>query len=378
MIDPPRERHPTNALAAGPLKGVRVLEFAGAGPGPMCGMILSDMGADVVRVDRPDAAEGLSPEWPIAVIGRGRASIALDLKAADDCRTCLEAIDRADVLIEGFRPGVMERLGLGPDIALERNPRLVYGRATGWGQEGPLSQLAGHDINYIALTGALAALGAPGEAPPPPLNLVGDMGGGALFLAFGIAAALFERERSGRGQVVDAAIVDGTSVLMATFAGMLATRADAMARGEQGLAGARDTYRCYACADGGFVAVGAIEEKFQAVLFETLGVSPPPPTKEARIAALGAAFRTRTRAEWARAFAAADGCVTPVLDLTEAFAHPQLRGRDVFVDVAGITQPAPAPRFSRTPGRIQGAEPAIGAGGRERLAAWGVAAEPQA
>jgi len=376
MIPPPRERHPTNARAAGPLKGVRVLEFAGAGPGPMCGMILSDMGADVVRVDRPDASEGMSPDWPVAVIGRGRASIVLDLKSEADRSACHEAIAKADVLIEGFRPGVMERLGLGPEAALERNPRLVYGRATGWGQEGPLAQLAGHDINYIALTGALAAIGAPCGPPSPPLNLVGDMGGGALFLAFGIAAALFERERSGRGQVVDAAIVDGTSVLMATFAGMVASRADAMDRTRQGLAGARDTYRCYACADGGYVAVGAIEEKFQAVLYDTVGVGAPPATREARIAALEAAFRRRTRAEWAHVFAAADGCVAPVLELTEAFDHPQMRARGTFVEVAGITQPAPAPRFSRTPGRIQGAEPVIGAGGRERLAAWAAAAEP--
>jgi len=341
-------------------------------------MLLSDLGADVVRVDRRGAAPGLSSELPIDVTSRGRTSLALDLKASADRDLCLEAIGAADVLIEGFRPGVMERLGLGPEPALARNPRLIYGRITGWGREGPLSLKAGHDINYIALTGALA--GMAGEHPPrPPLNLVGDFGGGALYLAFGVVAALLERERSGLGQVVDAAIVDGAASMMAVFCGMIAVRPDAMQPGRQGLAGAVANYRCYQCADGRYLAVGALEPKFWRPLRDALGLGPDVDLGARDAAglaraqsALAAAIRTRSRDDWCAVLADVDACVAPVLDLAEAADHPHMRARDVFLEVDGVVQPAPAPRFSRTPGQVQGPEPRIGEGGRESLARWGV------
>jgi len=370
----PEERIPP----AGPLVGVRVVEFAGAGPGPFCAMLLSDLGADIVRIDRPDGFAGLSAELTVDVPSRGRASLVLDLKAAADRDLALAAMAQADVVIEGFRPGVMERLGLGPDAALARNPRLVYGRVTGWGQTGPLSQTAGHDINYIALTGALAAIGGAAR-PRPPLNLVGDFGGGALYLAFGLVAALFERNRSGRGQVVEAAIVDGVASMMAVFSGMLAVTPNALADGRLGLAGDGANYRCYECADGRFVAVGAIEPKFRETLSQALDLDPgvdllstDPAVQAKAVEALSAAFRTRPRDAWRDLLQDLDACVTPVLGLDEAPEHAHMRARGVYVTVDGVVQPAPSPRFSRTPGAVQGPEPAIGAGGRERLAAWGV------
>ncbi len=359
---------------SGPLDGVRVLEFAGIGPAPFCAMLLSDLGADVVRIDRDDA-----PVQTDAVTSRGRSALALDLKSSAGVALALAAVERADVLIEGFRPGVMERLGLGPDVALARNPRLVYGRMTGWGQSGPLAHAAGHDIAYIALTGALAAIG-PADGPPlPPLNLVGDFGGGALYLAFGIAAALYERERSGRGQVIDAAIVDGTASLMALFSGMTANGRLSLERDRSLLAGAAPNYRCYACADGRYVAVGPLEPKFFAVLLERLGgaqaqagLSADPADWAAQADALAAIFATKPRDEWAALLEGTDACVAPVLALDEAPAHPHLRAREVYLERDGVVQPAPAPRFSRTPGAVQRAAPTPGEGGREALRRWGV------
>ena len=359
---------------AGPLVGLKVLEFAGIGPGPFCAMMLSDMGAEVLRIDR---AGFETPE--VDLPSRGRRSLVLDLKAAADGATALALIEKADVLVEGFRPGVMERLGLGPEVALVRNPRLVYGRMTGWGQEGPLARAAAHDINYIAIAGALAAIGPRDGPPVPPLNLVGDFGGGALYLAFGIMAALFERNVSGRGQVVDAAIVDGAISLMTAYQGLARSRGFSGRRGAFLLDGSAPHYRCYACADGRFVALGAVEPHFYAEFVRRAGIETrdlldqaPPSDWPAASERLAEVFRQRTRDEWCELLEGTDACFAPVLEIEEAPAHPHNRARDAFVDVGGQLQPAPAPRFSRTPGRIQGPPPAPGEGGEGRLAAWGV------
>jgi alpha-methylacyl-CoA racemase len=353
---------------SGPLDGVRILEFAGLGPAPFCAMLLADLGADIVRIDRADDPAALNE-----VTRRGRTSLVLDLKSPPAIALALAAIERADALIEGFRPGVMERLGLGPDEALRLNPRLVYGRMTGWGQSGPLAHTAGHDLTYIALTGALAAMGPPDAPPAPPLNLVGDFGGGALYLALGIAAALYERERSGRGQVIDAAIVDGTASLMAFFSGSTASGHVTLERGHNLLGGAAPNYRCYECADGRYVAVGPLEPKFFAILLQRLGIEALPDADwTASGRALAAVFKQRTRDEWAALLEGTDACVAPVLALGEAPAHPHLRARGVYLDLDGIVQPAPAPRFSRTPGAVQRAAPQRGEGGREALQRWGV------
>ncbi len=283
----------------------------------------------------------------------------------------LAAIARADVLIEGFRPGVMERLGLGPDAALERNPRLIYGRMTGWGQTGPLAQSAGHDLTYIALTGALAALGPANAPPPPPLNLIGDFGGGALYLALGIAAALYERERSGRGQIVDAAVVDGTASLMALFSGMTANGRLSLDREKSLLGGAAPNYRCYVCADGRYVAVAPLEPKFFAILRERLGLDAQLDADwGADSRALAAIFAQKTRDEWTALLEGTDACVAPVLTLGEAPAHPHMRARGVYCETGGVVQPAPAPRFSRTPGAVR--HPVPSRGGRAALETWGV------
>jgi alpha-methylacyl-CoA racemase len=355
---------------------VRVLEFAGLGPAPFAAMLLADLGADVVRVDRGDEAVRAN-----LVRERGRTALTLDLKSADGVALALAAVERADVLIEGFRPGVMERLGLGPDVALARNPRLIYGRMTGWGQTGPLAHTAGHDLTYIAPTGALAALARDGAVPVPPLNLVGDFGGGALYLAFGITSALYERERSGRGQVIDAAIVDGTASLMANFCGTTASGESALDMGRRLLGGGAPNYRCYACADGRFIAIGPLEPKFLATLRDALGLAngaglgaAGPGADDdsgAQTAALAAAFATRPREEWLALLTRTDACAAPVLALDEAPDHPQLRARDVYVEVGGVVQPAPAPRFSRTPGAIRTPSPENGGGGREALRRWG-------
>jgi len=356
----------------GPLCGVRVLEFAGMGPAPFCAMLLSDLGAEVLRVDR----RGAVPRLAVDVTSRGRLSIELDLKSPADRSVCLDAIRKADVLIEGYRPGVMERLGLGPEAVAGENPRLIYGRMTGWGQDGPLAQAAGHDINYIALTGALAAMGDPDRPPSPPLNLVGDFGGGALYLALGLVAALLERERSGKGQVVDAAMIDGVASLMAVFNGLSATQPDYLRRGQVTLAGAAPNYHCYECADGRHIAIGALEPQFYNNLLAAVGR--PYSASERRdpaewpdqIATLASIFKTRTRDAWCALLEGTDACVAPVLDLQEARAHPHMVARGVYAEIAGLAQPAPAPRFSRTPGAIQGPAPAAGEGGRARLQSW--------
>jgi alpha-methylacyl-CoA racemase len=352
---------------SGPLDGIRVLEFAAIGPAPFCAMLLADLGADVVRVDRA----GVPATDPVTA--RGRTSLVLDLKSPADAALALAAMERADAIVEGFRPGVMERLGLGPDIALARNPRLIYGRMTGWGQSGPLAHAAGHDLTYIALTGALAAFG-PANAPPvPPLNLLGDYGGGALYLALGIAAALYERERSGRGQVIDAAVVDGTASLMALFSGMTATGRLTLDRERSLLGGAAPNYRCYECADGRYVAVAPLEPKFFALLYDRLGMEAPRDASwDAEARALADVFKRKTRDEWTMLLEGSDACVAPVLTLDEAPAHPHARARNTYRELGGVVQPAPAPRFSRTPGAVRRNAPAPGEGGHAALEQWGV------
>ena len=364
----------TTVTAAGPLAGLRVVEMAGIGPGPFCAMLFSDMGADVLRIERT----GAPPTSFVDVVGRGRRTLALDLKQAEDVDLCLTLLGKADVLIEGFRPGVMERLGLGPEAALQRNPRLVYARMTGWGQEGPLAKRAGHDITYIALSGALAALGPPDRPPPPPLNLVGDYGGGALYLAFGVMAALHERQRSGLGQVVDAAVLDGATSMMSVFSGMLASGLP-MSQGSNFLAGAAPFYRCYACADGRYVAVGPIEPQFYATLVERAGLDPevflpqPGPADWPKMSEkLEAVFLTRTRDEWAELLEDVDACVAPVLELAEAAGHPHNQARSVFTEVDGVMQPSPAPRFSRTPGAIQEPPRPTGSPLTDAFRRWGL------
>ncbi len=362
----------------GPLAGIKVVEIAGIGPGPFCAMLLSDLGADVVRVDRP-GGRGVVAGPARDLLNRGRRSVSVDLKHPDGPGVVLRLAERADALVEGFRPGVAERLGIGPDACLERNPRLVYGRMTGWGQEGPLAHSAGHDIDYIAVAGALHPIGAPDAPPPPPLNLVADFGGGGMLLAFGIAAALVERERSGRGQVIDAAMVDGAALLTTMFHGMLATGGWTDERSANLLDGGAPFYASYATADGGHVAVGALEPQFFAELVARTGIDFPP---EAQYDAtrwdelrklLTAAFASMTRAEWAGILEGTDACVAAVLPLSEAPDHPHNAARQVFVEVAGVTQPAPAPRFSRTPGAIQGPPARPGEHTEQALADWGFA-----
>ncbi|MBL8386078.1 MAG: CoA transferase [Burkholderiales bacterium] len=366
---------------SGPLSGIRILEFEAIGPGPFCGMLLADMGADVLLVDRPaDSGLGLGRKRRHEIMMRGRRSVTLDLKSKDGVAAALRLAAKADAIIEGFRPGVMERLGLGPEVLLAANPKLVYGRMTGWGQDGPMAPRAGHDINYIALTGVLNAIGRKGEAPVPPLNLVGDFGGGGMFLAFGIACGIVEAQRSGKGQVVDAAMVDGASVLAAMFSGMMAAGSWTEARGENILDTGSPWYDVYETADGKHMSVGAIEPKFYEELLAGLGLDPatlPRQHDRARWpelrAAFAAAFKSRTRDAWAEVFNRIDACVAPVLSFSEARAFPHNVARGTFTEVAGISQAAPAPRFSRTPGAIVGPAPERGAQGRAALADWGFA-----
>ncbi|MDT0200672.1 CaiB/BaiF CoA-transferase family protein [Nocardioides sp. AE5] len=338
----------------GPLAGLRVVELAGIGPGPLAAMILADLGADVLRVDRVDA--GSDPRAPVDYLLRSRRIVGADLKDPGDRARVLDLIADADVLIEGFRPGVVERLGIGPDTCLERNPRLIYGRMTGWGQEGPLSRSAGHDINYISLLGILENIGRPNERPVPPLNMVGDYGGGTMFLLLGLLAALHERQVSGRGQVIDAAMCDGASVLTQMLWSMRNTGAWSDERGKNLLDGSRPYYDTYECADGRSMAVGCIEPQFFATMIELLGLSAedlPPQYDEERSdelrKALTERFRSRTMAEWTDVFAGSDACVTPVLTYSEALEHPHLVARKAFTSLGGVDQPRPAPRFSRTP-----------------------------
>ncbi|MCU1590185.1 MAG: CoA transferase [Frankiales bacterium] len=340
----------------GPLSGVRVIELAGIGPGPHACMLLADLGAEVLRVDRPGGPviRLTGPD----VLARGRSSVVVDLKNPGAAEVVLRLASAADVLVEGNRPGVAERLGVGPDDCIERNPRLVYARMTGWGQTGPWSSYVGHDINYAGLTGALAAVGEPGRKPVPPLNLVADFGGGSLYCVVGILAALVERSVSGRGQVVDAAMVDGASSLLAMFYAIAAGGGWSEKRGTNLLDGGAPFYDTYECADGEYVAVGALEPQFFAELVDVLKLDHAPGQGEiARWPELRdrlrATFLTRTRDEWAVLFEGRPACVTPVLHLGEAAAHPHLAARGTVIEVDGVPQPAPAPRFSRTPGEVQ-------------------------
>ncbi len=344
---------------SGPLRGLRVLELAGLGPAPFCAMLLADMGADVVCVERLS-----SRRVGLELLNRGKRSIVLDLKS--DRETALRLVEQADVLIEGFRPGVAERLGIGPDVCLQRNPRLVYGRMTGWGQDGPRAQTAGHDITYIAVTGALHAIGT-SETPVVPLNLLGDFGGGALYLATGILAALWEARSSGVGQVVDAAIVDGAAHLMTMQWSMLAGGAWQDRRASNLLDGGAAFYRVYETSDGRHVAVGPLERQFFAEFMERLGLDP---STEDLAERLEHTFKTRTRDEWAAAFADGDACVAPVLSMREAPQNDHLAARGTFLELDGVTQPAPAPRFSRTPSSVDRRPPEPGEHTAEILAEW--------
>ena len=363
----------------GPLTGIRILEFEAIGPVPFCGMLLADMGADVLLVDRQtDAGLGLVGERRHEVMLRGRRSVTLDLKAPGAVEAALLLATKADALIEGFRPGVMERLGLGPDAVHAANAKLVYGRMTGWGQTGPLAPRAGHDIDYIALSGVLHAIGHASGRPVPPLNLVGDFGGGGMLLAFGLACALLEARASGRGQVVDAAMAEGAGLLSTMMWGLRAANRWSDARGVNLLDSGAPWYDTYATSDGKFMAVGAIEERFYAELLQRLGLAGEPlPAQHDRDgwdvlrARFARVFATRTRAEWERVFDGADACAFPVLDFAEAAAHPHAIARGAHVAVDGIVQPAPAPRFSRTPAAMPDAPPGRGARGRDVLRDWG-------
>ncbi|MER5953852.1 CaiB/BaiF CoA-transferase family protein [Streptomyces sp. NPDC001893] len=344
---------------SGPLAGVRVVELAGIGPGPFAAMLLADLGADVVRVDRPGGA-GLAIDPAYDITNRNKRSVIIDLKAEDGAARVLDLVAKADVLIEGYRPGVAERLGVGPDTCHARNPRLVYGRMTGWGQEGPLAQRAGHDIAYIALTGTLGMIGKPDEPPTVPANLVGDFAGGSLYLVVGILAALHHARDTGAGQVVDAAIVDGASHLAAMIHGMVAAGGWQDRRGSNLLDGGCPFYGTYETSDGQYMAVGALEQQFYDEFIALLGIGDTAPARKdlARWGelhdAVAARFKTRTREEWTTVFEGSDACVAPVLSLREAPGHPHLAARGTFTEYGGITQPAPAPRFSATPTAVRG------------------------
>lgn len=366
---------------SGPLTGVRVIEMPAIGPVPFCGMLLADLGADVLRIDRPEGTQlGETLRTSSDLLGRGKRSLVLDLKAPDSQERVLAMIDKADVLLEGFRPGAMERLGLGPDTALARNPRLVYGRMTGWGQQGPLACVAGHDINFLALTGALHAIGRAGQPPVPPLNLVADFGGGSMFLAVGVLSVLLERAQSGLGQVVDAAIVDGASSLTTLVHALLSQGSGVDDRGDNTLDGGAPWYETYCCQDGKFVSVGALEPKFFAELMNLLGVDAGRfPDHMDRSCwtelrkLLTDCFALRTRDAWCALLEGTDSCFAPVLSLTEAPRHPQLVARATFVTAAGVTQPAATPRFSRTLAAIGRPPPGADEGGAQALREWGVA-----
>jgi alpha-methylacyl-CoA racemase len=361
----------------GPLRGIRVVEIAGLGAAPYAAMLLADMGADVVRIDRPVST--LRGDPAKAVLNRGRRSVVVDLKRPAGVEIVLRLVDRADVLLEGFRPGVMERLGLGPDVCLERNPRVVYARMTGWGRGGPLSHTAGHDLNYLALAGGLHLLARRGQRPVTPPGFVADFGGGGLMLAFGIVSALLETSLSGRGQVVDAAMVDGVASLTAMVHGFLAQGRWVDQAGVNFSDGAAPYYDVYETADGGFVAVAADEPQFYAVLLDRLGLDPQtvpdrddPAQWEALRKIIGAVLGSRSRDEWARVFADTDACVTPVLSLSEATTHPHNQAREVFTTAYGVVQPSPTPRFGRTPGVIASPPPRPGEGGVLALLDWGL------
>ncbi len=364
-------------MGKGPLSGVKILEFAGIGPGPFCAQLLSDMGADIIRIDRKGQTGGSAND----ITARGRRSVALDLKKPQAVEACLKLVESADILQEGFRPGVMERLGLGPDVCRKRNPKLVYGRMTGWGQYGPYAHAAGHDINYIAVTGALAAIGT-SDKPVPPLNLVGDFGGGALYLAMGICAALFEAQRSGKGQVIDCAMTDGASSLMSMFYGMKASGYWTTKRGENLLDGAAHFYDVYETADGKFISLGSIESQFYTLLRDKAGLAHADfeaqmdkskwPSLKVKVAE---AIKSKTRDEWDEIMAASDVCYGPVLDMEEAATHPHNKARETIVEAFGVMQPNVAPRFEGTPSEIQGPPPKIGEHNDAALADWGFAGD---
>ena len=366
----------------GPLAGYKIIEIAGIGPGPFAAMMLSDMGAEVIRVERVQAVRDTpssNANWD--VMQRGRKNIAIDLKNSDGVETLLQLVEKADALIEGFRPGVMERLGVGPDVCISRNKKLVFGRMTGWGQDGPYANSAGHDINYIALAGALAHFGRAGEAPVPPLNMVGDFGGGGMLLAYGVVCALLETQRSGVGQVVDAAMVDGSAILMSMFWGFKNIGLhDENARGTNMLDTGAHFYDVYKCSDSKFVSIGSIEPQFYAQLLQLTGLA-----EDAEFASqqdrdkwpalqkrLSVVFATKTQAEWCKIMEGTDVCFAPVLTMSEAAKHPHNVARNTFIEIAGTTQPAPAPRFSRTVASLPTAPVGAGANTREVLQSWGI------
>ncbi|HEY7106653.1 MAG TPA: CaiB/BaiF CoA-transferase family protein [Acidimicrobiia bacterium] len=375
---------------AGPLAGMKVVELEGRGPGPFGAMVLADLGAEVVRLCRPPA-DGAADDDPTArmiagrrrvdLVLRGRRSVAVDLKHPDGLAAALRLVDRADVLVEGYRPGAAERLGLGPEVCLARNPALVYARITGWGQDGPYAPMPGHDVNYVALTGALDLLRRGDGPPAPPLNLLGDYGGGGMLLVVGILSALFERSRSGRGQVVDAAMVDGVALLTTLFHGMIAEGLWPEVPGTHVLQLGAPFYNVYETADGQYVTVGAGEPQFYAKLVELVGADPDlvahqsdPATWPEAKARLAALFRTRTRDEWCRILDGTDTCFAPVLSVREAPEHPQLAARGTFVEVDGVVQPSPAPRFSRTPAAKVGSLGVAGQDTTDVLLDWGFSA----
>ncbi len=366
---------------SGPLDGVRIIELAGIGPSPFAGMMLADAGADIVRIDRSDKAIYPPRNEPhVDLLNRGRRSVAVDLKHPDGVDLVLRLVERADALTEGFRPGVAERLGLGPDVCLSRNPRLVYARMTGWGQDGPWATTAGHDIDYISLAGALEPIGRAGDRPVPPLNLVGDFGGGGMMLAFGVAAALVSVQRTGKGQVIDAAMVDGAAALMTMTYTLRAAGIWKDVRGTNMLDTGAPFYEVYETSDGGYMGVGAIEPQFYAELLRLLGFKPDElpdqmdrqawPEMKERFAEV---FATRSRDEWEEIFTGTDACVAPVLSPGEAPEHPHMRARGTFTEVAGVVQPAPAPRFMGTPGAIRHPPPNPGQDGDDALLDWGLA-----
>jgi len=365
---------------SGPLNGFRVLELGAIGPAPFAGALLADLGADVVRVDRP-SRPGVAPERPprFDFYNRNKRSIALDLKQPASTRAILRGLGGVDALLEGYRPGVTERLGLGPDTCLAANPRLVYARMTGWGQTGPLAQEAGHDINYLSLTGALHSMGAADRTPPPPLNLVADIGGGALYLVVGVLAAAMEAKSSGKGQVIDVAMIDGVTHMMSAFQAFRQMGTWSLDRGTNIVDGGAPYYGTYRTLDHKHVAVGAMEPPFYAALLTLLELDPGTlPHQEDRAEwprmreRFQAVFMTRTRDHWVQAAAGRDACLTPVLDIDEAARHPQMLARDVYTDFDGLRHPSPAPRFGRTPGTLRRPTPENGQHGREVLAEWGV------
>ena len=360
----------------GPLKGIKILEMAGIGPGPFCGMVLADLGAEVIRIDRASASGGGSRQEPS---NRGKKSIAIDLKNKDGIEIVLKLVEKSDVIFEGFRPGVMERLGLGPDICLERNKKIVFGRMTGWGQEGPLANAAGHDINYISLSGALAAIGRPDSPPVPPLILIGDFGGGGMLLALGIVCALLETKESGNGQVVDAAMVDGSALLMTMIYSMYSTGFWQEGLGKNLLDGGAHFYDTYECKDGKYISIGSIEPQFYKILREIASLDDPafddqmsrsswPELKKQ----ITKTFLQKSRDEWCKLMEGTDVCFSPVLDMSEAPNHPHNKARETFIEMEGVIQPAPAPRFSKTSPEVKSPPALVGEHTEEILMSLGI------